>query len=72
MSPCRSVRISDAAYYNWRKTFGGVGWSQLSEMKSLENENARQALAVIVRTKMGADDVLEALYPLLLRRGTPE
>jgi hypothetical protein len=24
------------------------------------------------RTRMGADDVLEALYPLLLRDGTPE
>lgn len=32
----------------------------------------RQAMAVSVRTKMGADDVLEALYPLLLRHGLPE
>ncbi len=31
-----------------------------------------QALAVAVRTRMGADDVLEALYPLLLRHGTQE
>ncbi|MEM6384710.1 MAG: DDE-type integrase/transposase/recombinase [Pseudomonadota bacterium] len=33
---------------------------------------ARQVLAVAVRTKMGADDVLEALYPLLLSQGSPE
>lgn len=40
-SACRSVGISDATYYNWRKRFGGMGRSQLSEMKGLEKENAR-------------------------------
>ena len=40
-SACRSVGISDATYYNWRKRFGGMGRAQLSEMKSLEKENAR-------------------------------
>ena len=28
-SACRSVGISDATYYNWRKRFGGMGKSQL-------------------------------------------
>ena len=32
---CRSVGISDATYYNWRKRFGGMAKSQLSEMKAL-------------------------------------
>jgi len=41
VSACRSVGISDATYYNWRKRFGGMGRSQLSELKSLEKENAR-------------------------------
>ncbi|MEM9393743.1 MAG: transposase [Pseudomonadota bacterium] len=40
-SACRSVGISDATYYNWRKRFGGMGRSHLPEMKSLEKENAR-------------------------------
>ncbi|MEO1604597.1 MAG: transposase [Pseudomonadota bacterium] len=40
-SACRSVGIGDATYYNWRRRFGGMGRSQLSEMKSLEKENAR-------------------------------
>ena len=40
-SACRSVGISDATYYNWRKRFGGMGKSQLSELHSLEKENAR-------------------------------
>ena len=30
-SACRSVGISDAKYYNWRKRFGGMGRSQSTE-----------------------------------------
>ncbi len=40
-SACRSVGISDATYYNWRRRFGGMGRSQLSEMRNLEKENVR-------------------------------
>ena len=40
-SACRSAGVSDATYYNWRKRFGGMGKSQLSELRSLEKENAR-------------------------------
>jgi putative transposase len=40
---CRSVGISDATYYNWRKRFGGMARSQLSEMKALEKESKRPA-----------------------------
>lgn len=38
---CRSAGISDATYYNWRKKYGGMGKSQLQELKGLEKENAR-------------------------------
>jgi putative transposase len=38
---CRSTGISDATYYTWRKKFGGMARSQLSEMKALEKENQR-------------------------------
>ncbi len=38
---CRSAGISDATYYTWRKKFGGMARSQLSEMKALEKENQR-------------------------------
>ena len=37
----RGAGISDATYHNLRKRFGGMGRSQLSEMRSLEKENAR-------------------------------
>ncbi len=40
-SACRSAGISDATYYNWRKKYGGMAKSQLSEMKALEKENQR-------------------------------
>lgn len=40
-SACRSVGISDATYYIWRRRFGGMGRAQLSELKSLEKENVR-------------------------------
>jgi putative transposase len=38
---CRAAGVSDATYYNWRKKFGGVGKSPLSELKALEKENQR-------------------------------
>ena len=38
---CRSAGISDATYYNWRTRFGGMGRSQLSELKALQKENSR-------------------------------
>ena len=37
---CRSAGISDATYYTWRKKYGGMGKSQLQELKGLEKENS--------------------------------
>ena len=39
-SACLGVGISEATYYDWRKRFGGMGRSQLSEMRSLEKTRA--------------------------------
>ncbi len=36
------------------------------------DEYTRQGLCVAARFKMGSADVLEALYPLLLKHGKPE
>ena len=49
-----------------------LGSGRSYKMLTVLDEYTRQALAVAVRTRMGADDVLEALYPLLLRHGIPE
>ena len=51
---CRSVGVSDATYYNWRRRFGGMGKSQLSEMRNLEKEN--------VRLKKIVAEMLELMY----------
>ena len=42
------------------------------KMKAVLDKYTRQARAVTVRIRMGADDVLEALYPLLLKHGIPK
>ena len=40
-------------------------------MLTVIDEYTREALAVIVKPKMGSADVLEALYQLILKRGKP-
>ncbi len=42
------------------------------KMLTVLDEYTRQALCVAVNTRMGSAEVLEALYPLLLRYGKPE
>ena len=41
LSLCRKAAVSDKTYYYWRKKFGGMGRSQLSEMRALKKENER-------------------------------
>ena len=41
-------------------------------MLTVVDEYTRQALAVHVAHKMSAADVLEALYPLLIKHGKPQ
>ena len=38
---CRSLGTSDATCCNWRRRFGGMGRSQLSELLGLQKANAR-------------------------------
>ncbi len=42
------------------------------KMLTVLDEYTRQALCVAAKRKMGAADVLEALYPLLLKHGKPQ
>ena len=42
------------------------------KMLTVLDEYTREALCVAVAARMGAADVLEALYPLLLRHGKPD
>jgi len=62
---CRSVGISDATYYNWRKRFGGMAKSQLSEKKALEKENQRlkKIVAELELDKLILKESLDFLKP---------
>jgi len=41
-------------------------------MLTVLDEYTRQAMCVAVKARMGSADVLEAIYPLLLKHGKPE
>ena len=41
-------------------------------MLTVLDEYTRQAMCVTVKARMGSADVLEAIYPLLLKHGKPE
>ncbi|SMX25295.1 transposase [Boseongicola aestuarii] len=62
---CRSVGISDATYYNWRRRFGGMGRAQLSELKSLEKENVqlKKIVAELELDKLILKESLNHLKP---------
>ncbi len=38
---CRKMGISEATFYNWKKKFGGMGVTELSRLRQLEEENHR-------------------------------
>jgi len=62
---CRAAGISDATYYNWRKKFGGMARSQLSELKALEKENQRlkKIVADLELDKLILKESLDFLKP---------
>ena len=64
-SACRSAGVSDATYYNWRKRYGGMGKSQLSELKGLEKENAqlKKIVAELELEKLILKESLDFLKP---------
>ena len=61
----RSAGISDATYYKWRKTYGGMGKSKLHEFKALEKENARlkRIVADLALDKLILNESLDYLKP---------
>ena len=38
---CRKRGISDAAFYNWKSTYGGVTVSETARLRTLEDESRR-------------------------------
>jgi putative transposase len=64
-SACRATGVSDATYYTWRKKFGGMARSQLSEMRALEKENQRlkKIVADLELDKLILKESLDFLKP---------
>ena len=64
-SACRGAGVSDATYDNWRNRFPAMGRAQLSEMKSLEKENARlkKIVAELDLDKLILREILNHLKP---------
>ncbi len=62
---CRAAGISDATYYTWRKKFGSMGRSQLTELKALEKENQRlkKIIADLELDKLILKEGLDFLKP---------
>jgi putative transposase len=65
VSACRKAGVSDKTYYSWQKKFGGMGRSQLSEMKSLQKENDRlkKIVAELELDKLILKESLDFLKP---------
>jgi len=65
VSACRKAGVSDKTYYAWRKKFGGMERSQLSEMKSLQKENDRlkKIVAKLELDKLILQESLDFLKP---------
>lgn len=38
---CRQLGVSEATFYAWKKKYGGMGVSELRELRQLRDENQR-------------------------------
>lgn len=58
---CRKMGVSEATYYNWKKKYGGLGITELRQLRQLQEENARlkQIVADLSLDKQMLQDVLK-------------
>lgn len=58
---CRKMGICEATFYNWKKKYGGLGVSELRELRQLKDENARlkQMAADLSLDKQMPQDVIK-------------
>lgn len=38
---CRKLQVAEATFYRWKKQYGGLGLSELRELKQLKEENRK-------------------------------
>ena len=58
---CRKLGISEATFYNWKKKYGGLGKSELRELRQLKEENAqlKKLVADLSLDKQMLQDVIK-------------
>jgi putative transposase len=58
---CRKMGISEATFYNWKKKYGGLGISELRQLRQLQEENSKlkQIVADLSLDKQMLQDVLK-------------
>ncbi|SCB73886.1 Transposase [Chitinophaga costaii] len=61
---CRQMGVSEATFYNWKKKYGGLGMSELRQLKQLQDENAKlkQIVADLSLDKQMLQDVLKKIF----------
>lgn len=61
---CREIGVSDATYYNWRKTYGHLRVDQAKRLKDLQRENMRlkKLVADLSLDKAILKEALEGQY----------
>ncbi len=62
---CGTAGVSDATYYAWRKRFGGMGRSEMANLKALQKENDRRKkiVAELELDKLILKESLDYLTP---------
>jgi putative transposase len=58
---CRKMGISEATFYNWKKKYGGLGVSELRQLRQLQEENSKlkQIVADLSLDKQMLQDVIK-------------
>jgi putative transposase len=61
---CRKMGISEATFYNWKKKYGGLGISELRQLRQLQEENSKlkQIVADLSLDKQMLQDVLKKSF----------
>ena len=61
---CRKLGISEATFYNWKKKYGGLGVSELRELRQLKEENAKlkQIVADLSLDKQMLQDIVKKKF----------
>ena len=61
---CRTMGVSEASFYLWKKKYGGMGADELRRLKQLESENRKlkQMVADLSLDKHMLQDVLSKKF----------